>query len=240
MSVRRYVRSPLVRVGRLRPDDAAVIWAGSGFDRQTVEVSGATARAAVAWVLSLPDAPALEADVVESLQGRLGTDRFDAGRLLREMVEAGVLVEPEAAESSRARAEEWSRYGWDDAAAFHSATFGQRFDPDETSAFSREFDRLWRHHLGPPPAGNRNVIEGEIVPAFFGDQRTLRLSFPNPLRCTEEALIGLFFSSSNAPSHVDRRRSPLKTEVTALHRAHNESGIVTVPYETVVYCSRLG
>lgn len=152
LSASRYVRSPLVRVSRLRPDDTAVIWAGSGFDRQKVEIHGATAPVAIAWVLGLSNEPAGVDDIVESLRGRLGIDRSDAGRLLRELVEAGVLVEPEAAESSRARVEEWARYGWDDAAAFHAATFGQRFDPDTLDEL--DYGDYYRQLLAEPgPVG---------------------------------------------------------------------------------------
>ncbi|BCB74540.1 hypothetical protein GCM10022251_81210 [Phytohabitans flavus] len=115
-------------MSRLRPDNTAVIWGGSD-DRQNLEVNGDNASVLVAWVLGRIS-PAWEKDLRVSLQKRLGVAVDDAKHLLHELIEAAVLVEPESTEPARTRAEQWSWYGWDDAAAFHSATFGQRFDPD--------------------------------------------------------------------------------------------------------------
>lgn len=113
------------------------------------------------------------------------------------------------------------------------------FRVPDASDFSRDFERLWRHHLGPPPAGNRQSIEGGVVPNFFGERQIHRLSFDNPLCCTGEALLGLLLSSSNAPPHGDQRRSQLEADAETLYRAYSTDGIVTVPYETVVYCCQI-
>jgi SagB-type dehydrogenase family enzyme len=128
-----------------------VIWGGSGFDRQKLEVDGVSASVLVAWVLGRTVA-ATEEDLRLSLQERLGVAVDDAKHILHELIEATVLVEPESTELARARAEAWSRYGWDDAAAFHAATFGQRFDPDTLNEL--DYADYYRQLLADPgPVG---------------------------------------------------------------------------------------
>jgi SAM-dependent methyltransferase len=113
------------------------------------------------------------------------------------------------------------------------------FRVSDASAFSRAFEQFWREHLGPPPAGNRFKIESDVVPGFFDGDDPSRRSFDNPLLCTEAQLLGLVFSSSNAPLAGDTRGLELEAAVRELHREHNDGGTVTVPYQTVLYCGQL-
>lgn len=124
-----YVHSPDLRVRRLRAGDAPIVWAGSGHDRYGVEIDAPSPADLIAWLLKA-SRPTTESGLLASLRVDLGLEADAAKQVLKKLIEAGTLVEKDPGALSRVRAERWQEFGWSDPAAFHSATFGQRFDPD--------------------------------------------------------------------------------------------------------------
>lgn len=102
--------------------------------------------------------------------------------------------------------------------------------------FAREFDRLWREHLGPPPAGGREHLEEAVVPSFFRGAALHRWVYPNHITCSEARLLGLLRSSSNAPEADGSALHRLRKDVRTLHRRFARCGRVVIPFETVLVC----
>lgn len=113
------------------------------------------------------------------------------------------------------------------------------FRTTESSHFGAAFDSLWREALGPPPAAERSDIEEVLMPEFFWGMAFERYSFANALRCTEDQLVGLAASSSNAPPRDSAEWRGMEARMRQVHRDHQCDEVVEVPYETVMFCGRL-
>lgn len=144
-SVTKYALSPLATITRGGPDGQIVIHGGSGFDRQRVEIDGETggSSALVAWILAR-SASATHDELIDSLVGSLELPSFAADNVVGQLIEAHVLVDATNADEWNYALRRWDAHGWDDAALFHYATFGQPFDPDtlgdgRSSAGSTDF-----------------------------------------------------------------------------------------------------
>jgi len=116
-------------VRRLRSGDTPIIWAGSGHRREGVDVEALEPAGLITWLLKITR-PATESQLLASLSADLEMDGDAAKLVLTELIETGALVEDGARALAQERAEQWGAFGWSDPAAFHSATFGQRFDAD--------------------------------------------------------------------------------------------------------------
>lgn len=136
-SVLRYVLSPLTTINRTGPDGQVVIHAGSGFDRQRVEIGERGAPALVTWILA-QSTPATHNELIDSLADALELPSGDACDIVGQLIEAHVLLDAVDADEVGNALRRWAAHGWDDAALFHYSTFGQPFDPDTLGDVSYE------------------------------------------------------------------------------------------------------
>ena len=127
----KYALSPLTVVARTDNDGQVIIHGGSGFDRQRVDVGGENdgAFAFITWVLGR-SVPATHDELCASLADTLDVPTDETADVVCELVKAGVLIEVGEANEVGEALRSWSSHGWDEAALFHYATFGQPFDPD--------------------------------------------------------------------------------------------------------------
>jgi SagB-type dehydrogenase family enzyme len=137
--VSKYALSPLATVARTDTDGQVVIHGGTGFDRQRIDIGGegGGAFAFVTWVLCC-STPAAHDELCQSLANVLHVATDEAAEVVAELLEAGVLVEAGEAQETGEALRSWSAHGWDEAALFHRATFGQPFDPDTLGDVSYE------------------------------------------------------------------------------------------------------
>ncbi|AUS79737.1 hypothetical protein C1701_16950 [Actinoalloteichus sp. AHMU CJ021] len=135
----KYALSPLATISRAAPDGRVVIRGGSGFDRQRVDIDGqGEGRSAfVTWILAR-SAPATHGELIHSLASSLELHPADAGDVVGQLIEAHVLVDAIDVDELAYALRRWDAHGWDDAALFHYATFGQPFDPDTLGDVSYE------------------------------------------------------------------------------------------------------
>lgn len=203
-SVTKYALSPLATITRGGPDGQIVIHAGSGFDRQRVEIDGEAggSSALVAWILAR-SAPATHDELIDSLVGSLELPSAAADDVVGQLVEAHVLVDAADADELNYALRQWDAHGWDDAALFHYATFGQPFDPDTLGDVS--YEDYYRSILddpstaGPQPAARKPA--GSSQAEFTQDRprrsrSRLRRCWVAPRRSTVLSAKALTWSSS--------------------------------------------
>jgi len=161
-SVTKYALSPLATISRAGPDGQVVIHGGSGFDRQRVDIDGPGegSSALVTWILAR-SAPATHGELIDSLASSLELPAADADDVVGQLIEAHVLLDAADADELTYALRRWDAHGWDDAALFHYATFGQPFDPDTLGDVS--YEDYYRSILedlstaGPQPPARKPV-----------------------------------------------------------------------------------
>lgn len=178
----KYALSPLASVTRTGRDGQVVIHGGTGFDRQRVEIAGqvSVAFAFMAWVLARTE-PAARDELRDSLADVLQVTGADADAVVAELVEADVLIDANDADEVGEALRCWSAHGWDEAAHFHYATFGQPFDPDTLGDVSyEEYYQSILNDLstaGPqPPASPPAPSDAEVV-VRYGESAPAAIPF---------------------------------------------------------------
>ena len=84
-----------------------------------------------------------------------------------------------------------------------------------------------------------NVTETATIGAFFGKGGHHTVSFPNKQILDFEGLKGRLLSSSYVPKASDPKYEPMLVELKAIFEKHNESGKVSLLYDTKAYYGRL-
>lgn len=135
----KYALSPLAIMRPASPEGRVVIHAGSGRDRQRVEICGhgGGSSALVTWILA-QSTPATRDELIKSLVGTLELPPGDADDVVSHLIEASVLVHGADRDGLGNALRCWEAHGWGDAALFHYSTYGQPFDPDMLADVSYE------------------------------------------------------------------------------------------------------
>lgn len=146
-----YVVSPLLTVRPPGEQQPLQIFAGTGFERQRLSIKGGNAEPLLTWILGRTDA-ATAIEHSASVRETVGIPAGAADDLVEQLIAGQVLIELQRSAPAAKHLDAWTRYGWQDAATFHAATFGQRFDPDtvEGVGYQDHFTELLNN---PGPVG---------------------------------------------------------------------------------------
>ncbi|RIK08235.1 MAG: hypothetical protein DCC49_09230 [Acidobacteria bacterium] len=163
----KYALSPLATISREGPDEAIVILAGSGFDRQRVEIEGQGegASALVSWILA-QSSPRSHDELVNALASALELPSGEMSDVVDQLIEAHILVDADFADEMGCRLRHWAILGWDDAALYHYSTFGQPFDPDTLGDVS--YEEYYQSILedlstaGPQPPALKPTVPSQV------------------------------------------------------------------------------
>lgn len=82
-------------------------------------------------------------------------------------------------------------------------------------------------------------VGDEGVAAFFAPEEPKRFVLANAQVLDRDGLRGRLRSSSFTPEEGDPRHGPMMEELDALFVRHAEGGVVTIPYDTIVYVGHL-
>jgi SAM-dependent methyltransferase len=82
-------------------------------------------------------------------------------------------------------------------------------------------------------------VGDEGVAAFFAPESPRRIVLANAQVLDLDGLRGRLRSSSFTPEEGDPRHAPMMDELDVLFARHAEGGVVTIPYDTVVYVGRV-
>lgn len=111
--------------------------------------------------------------------------------------------------------------------------------PAGVTAFMDEFESILAEHGGEYELHHaKGQIDEELLGTFFQRTMTLR-TFRNPLQLDMRALQGLMHSISYAPVRGHPRFEPMMEQLSRSFAEHQRNGMVTMDYETRLYCGAL-
>lgn len=109
---------------------------------------------------------------------------------------------------------------------------------EESTAFSRAYERLLRTHATDYKTVNHKRIDEDTLRSFFEGDFGLN-TFRNSQRLDLEGLKGRLLSSSYVPEAGHPRYAAVIAEAGTIFDTHQVNGTVTLEYDTRVYYGRL-
>ncbi len=155
-----YVLSPGVRIDRSSPDRALTVHAGLGATRAPFPLEEWLEDDLIRLFLRLRS-PTAEPALLAFISELLEVDDAAASTVLKFLIDNEIVLSTELARPLETCVRAWDAYGWKDPALFHLATYGQRFDPDVSTA---------------PPIADSATAPAEIERVPLPGTQVLRLS----------------------------------------------------------------
>jgi SagB-type dehydrogenase family enzyme len=149
-----------MRVDRPYADGTIPVSAGTGADRENIEISD---HRLVACLMDFATPTPLEA-LIDEVAGQLGISPDESSKIIDALITAKVLVTADEIHWLRTAGAEWERYGWRDAFDFHFGVYGFEWDRTRNKEYENALRSLYDDvdKVGPQPPSIIDVPGEEI------------------------------------------------------------------------------
>jgi SAM-dependent methyltransferase len=109
----------------------------------------------------------------------------------------------------------------------------------ESTAFLKAYEALLQEYSTDYKEVDHKNVSGPKLDEFFGKGNWAEKIFPNYQYFDYEGLKGRLLSSSYAPARGHPRHDPMLQALSALFKAHEHNGKITIEYDTRVFYGKL-
>jgi SagB-type dehydrogenase family enzyme len=160
-----YCTSPLMRVDRPHMDVTIPISAGTGADRENIEISD---HRLVDCLMDF-STPAPLDTLVHEIACKLGISPDDSSKIIDSLITARVLVTADEVHSLQVAGTAWERYGWRDAFDFHFAVYGLEWERTNKEEYEEAMRGLYDDvdRVGPQPSSGIDLPGDQVQLADY-------------------------------------------------------------------------